>query len=231
MNLNKKRLAALCATFLLSLAAHAGEWIADQNGCKAWNANPGPGETITWSGACQAGQASGKGTQAWFKDGQPNGKYEGEMRGGRSHGKGTYTWPDGSRYEGDWVESKRAGKGTYTWPENTVCGTCSTRYVGEWKDGKRVCGKQDYKHGDSYDGCFDKNENEKGKTKYQLAKYDQTRNCQHLYIGRAVVYDKTAWGGFLTGTVLGFSAQQGVATLKPNHSSGSEEVLCSRIEE
>jgi hypothetical protein len=34
-------------------------WIADQNGCRVWNSNPGSEETVTWSGPCKDGYANG----------------------------------------------------------------------------------------------------------------------------------------------------------------------------
>ena len=55
----------LSALVLCSAATFGGDWTADPaTGCTAWNPNPQPGETITWTGACVDGKASGEGTLA-----------------------------------------------------------------------------------------------------------------------------------------------------------------------
>ena len=105
-------------------------WLTAQNKpCKVWNPNPKPGETLTWSGGCVDGKASGWGRQVWRGS---NGKdvYEGEYRGGKKHGRGVYTWHTGSRYEGEWRANKRTGRGVYTWSDGD-------RYDGEWRANKR----------------------------------------------------------------------------------------------
>ena len=43
---------------------------------------------------------------------------------------GTYTDADGSKYVGEWKDGKRHGQGTYTWADGN-------KNVGEWKDDKR----------------------------------------------------------------------------------------------
>lgn len=145
-----KRTLFVAALALLAGTAQAqtGEWIVDQNGCKAWNPNPQPGETITWSGKCAKGFAEGKGTQKWFKNGQPGEEYTGAMRGGKRHGRGSYILANGDRYEGDWVDGKRHGKGTYTSPDGT-------RYEGGYVDNKRHGkGTYTFANGDRYQGDF-----------------------------------------------------------------------------
>lgn len=140
------------------------------------------------------------------------------------------------------LQGKINGKGSKTWPESTRnCGTnfCRKKYSGEWRNDQPTCGKTDYWNGDSYEGCYENNGSTmKGKTKFQMAensrKHDQTRNCQHIYVGCSVSYstdDLTKASGGLTGVVLGFSAQRGVATLRPSYSYDPVEVLCTSIEE
>ena len=41
-----------------------------------------------------------------------------------------YIWENGSRYVGEWKDGKKHGQGTYIKPEGR-------KYVGEWKDGER----------------------------------------------------------------------------------------------
>ena len=50
---------------------------------------------------------------------------------GQSKKKGLlYIWENGSRYVGEWKDGKKHGQGTYIKPEGR-------KYVGEWKDGER----------------------------------------------------------------------------------------------
>ena len=127
-------------------------WLVTENQpCQVWNPSPEPGETMTWTGACVDGKASGRGRSVWrgsydestYEGGRQAGKthghgtvtwasgsrYEGGWRDGQKHGYGTYTWADGERYEGGWRDGQKHGYGTYTWADGE-------RYEGEWRDGK-----------------------------------------------------------------------------------------------
>lgn len=45
-------------------------WFADETtGCKIWNSNPIPNESISWSGECVNGKAHGNGILIWYEDG------------------------------------------------------------------------------------------------------------------------------------------------------------------
>ena len=103
-------------------------FIAENQPCQLWQQNPEPGETITWSGACVDGKASGEGREVLYSPDGGQSVYEGEWRNGKKHGQGTYTWADGARYEGEWAYGRAHGYGTYT----TVSGK---RYTGEWRNG------------------------------------------------------------------------------------------------
>ena len=62
---------------------------ADKRGCYTWNPNPQSEETVTWSGGCVDGRASGKGKRVWRYRQQGEWKsssQEGEMRAGIEHG-------------------------------------------------------------------------------------------------------------------------------------------------
>ncbi len=67
-----------------------GKWsAAERSGCLVWNIDPQPHETVTWSGACVDGKASGRGVYVWrfLKGGEwAQSRYEGDMDAGRSHG-------------------------------------------------------------------------------------------------------------------------------------------------
>ena len=57
---------------------NTADWIADSNGCKIWNPNPKPNETVTWSGACVGGFGSGAGVLQWFENGRAAEQLQGE---------------------------------------------------------------------------------------------------------------------------------------------------------
>ncbi len=61
------RLIIVTTLSFMSFVAHAGEWIADaKTGCQVWNPAPSPGESISWSGPCSNGKATGTGTLQWY---------------------------------------------------------------------------------------------------------------------------------------------------------------------
>lgn len=151
---------AVTAGFLTAAAAASaqqakGEWIADTTtGCKVWNPNPQPAETVSWDGPCENGIANGTGAVQWFADGKkgsrnngtyvdgrrvsgkggdyfPDGaKYEGDFVDGGWTGKGSFTWPDGRNYIGDFLKGRLHGKGVYSWPDGT-------KYEGDFVEGKK----------------------------------------------------------------------------------------------
>ena len=102
--------------------------IAENQPCQLHNSNPEPGETITWSGDCVDGKASGEGQVVW-RGSYGESVYEGGYRNGKNHGYGTDTSASGARYEGEWRDGKRHGRGTVT-------SASGHRYEGEWRDGK-----------------------------------------------------------------------------------------------
>jgi hypothetical protein len=141
------------AAFVIAAAAPAlaGEWISTDTGCRLWNENPIPGETVTWSGACTAGKVNGRGVEIWTyrrNDEVKTHRYEGHTSGGKRHGKGAMTYASGSRYEGDWVDDRAHGKGVYVL-KNGI------RYQGEFAVGKmRGRGVKSWPSGARYEGEF-----------------------------------------------------------------------------
>lgn len=86
---------------------HPPGWIADgKTGCKIWNPAPQSHETIRWSGGCEGGYASGKGTLQWYESGKPGDRYVGEYQGGKRNGHGVVTESNGTRIEGDWRDDE-----------------------------------------------------------------------------------------------------------------------------
>ncbi|MDD9885401.1 MAG: hypothetical protein OXU62_12880 [Gammaproteobacteria bacterium] len=71
-------------------------WMKASNhgNCYVWNPYPATDETVTWSGQCKAGVASGKGTQTWEYDGGQQ-KFTGTMVNGEAHGRWEIEYEDG----------------------------------------------------------------------------------------------------------------------------------------
>jgi len=174
MKNNKKLFLTLLAFTLLyftDVSAQGSNLITDQvSGCKFYNPNPVPNETIKFAGKCDSNRASGKLT--WFENGEineiaegqwlngkqtGNGSYEFKKSGniyrgnfidGRRSGKGEFKWGNGDFYKGDFLDGKRNGKGEFQWSSGNT-------YVGDFFDNKRTGkGKFLWKDGSSYSGDF-----------------------------------------------------------------------------
>ncbi len=123
-------------------------WVTAHNQpCKLWTDAPEYVDTVTWSGGCADGMASGYGKVVWQGKGSLGEQtYEGDVRGGNYHGRGTYTWSNGNRYVGDFVDGNFTGRGTYTWADGG-------RYDGDYVDGKlHGRGVRTWANGDRYEG-------------------------------------------------------------------------------
>jgi hypothetical protein len=102
-------LSATLAAVLIALPAAAQDrstppdWITATNQpCKIWNPSPQANESVTWSGGCKDGYASGKGVLHWTENGKPDAVFEGEYAKGKRNGAGVLTLPDGRRLAGVW---------------------------------------------------------------------------------------------------------------------------------
>ncbi|HEX3486370.1 MAG TPA: hypothetical protein VHT51_15000 [Micropepsaceae bacterium] len=83
------------------------DWITASNKpCKVWNPEPQADESVTWSGACKDGYATGRGVLRWTENGKPDMVFDGEYANGKRNGHGTIITPDGKRVEGVWVDDK-----------------------------------------------------------------------------------------------------------------------------
>lgn len=207
-------------------------YILDQNGCKHSNPQPVRNETITWSGKCVNGYASGQGTQQWYNDGKETEKYVGDLKRGKRYGKGTYEiYGKGQKYVGDFKDGKSHGKGTTSWAN--PCSDCLVSYTGEYENGYfHGQGKGIYADGDEYDGRWEDGK-KVGDTKFQRIerdrRYERTKDCKHLYVGR--VYEQK--GALFTRwkyVVEGFSESRGLATVR-DEDGRRHEVSCSDIPE
>lgn len=127
------------AGLLLAAAALAGpalpasdndtQWISDKRGCKVANPFPQPDESITWSGACKDGFASGEGVLTFFLRGREHSRYQGTLERGWAEGRGVLKMPDGSTYNGQWANSQENGTGRREWADGSW-------YEGGWKNGR-----------------------------------------------------------------------------------------------
>jgi hypothetical protein len=126
--------------------------IPHSNGCKVWNPAPKPTASVTWTGDCVGGLASGHGVLQWLLNGNPTDRFEGELLRGKEYGVGVMAYIDGRRYEGSFRDSQRSGRGTLTYPNGV-------KYAGDWKadrphgKGTLTAGTDIYS-GAWIDGCF-----------------------------------------------------------------------------
>jgi hypothetical protein len=164
-----------------ALAQGKGAWFADaKTGCKFWENDPEPGETITWSGKCVNGIVEGPGTLEIFIKGKPNQHFEGMMKGGKANGPAfirfldsgdsmnvimkdnvregpaVYNFASGDRFEGTYHNDVKSGHGVYT-------SKAGWRYDGEYRNDKPHGHGTLTKDGKTYtgtwtNGCFEKRE-------------------------------------------------------------------------
>jgi len=88
------------------------DWITTTNQpCKVWNPNPQPNESVTWSGMCKDGYATGQGTLHWTADGKPDADYEGSYANGKRNGHGVLKLPNGRQIEGEWFNDELLPEG------------------------------------------------------------------------------------------------------------------------
>lgn len=131
-----------------------GRWVTDPaSSCALFSRKPQDQETVSWSGACQDGHATGGGSAVWrysedgkekiqiidgqFSDGRLSGKatvaveggrYEGYFVDGKAYGRVTWTADDGQVYEGTIKDNKPHGAGTLVRPNGD-------EYRGDFKEG------------------------------------------------------------------------------------------------
>jgi hypothetical protein len=85
----------------------AAGWITAANQpCKIWNPEPQTNESVTWSGPCKDGLATGKGVVRWTENGKPDAEFDGEYASGKRNGAGVLIMPDGTRTIGEWSDDE-----------------------------------------------------------------------------------------------------------------------------
>jgi len=129
----------------VAAAQAPGRWTADpKTGCKVWNPNPQPRETVSWDGPCKGGIANGPGVAQWLQDGKAGGRTEAEHRNGRPEGRGLSFDREGNRTEGEFVDGVLNGRGIFTMTNgiritgNFVAGKMQGRGVITYPDGGKI---------------------------------------------------------------------------------------------
>jgi len=106
----RSALAANAADAKPDLSGADPHWIEDKTAhCWVGNPNPQSGESVSWSGGCEGGLASGPGTVTWYRNGRMEAHDQGTYKGGVLSGRGKIVTSNGTTYEGDFP-----GKGTLT---------------------------------------------------------------------------------------------------------------------
>jgi len=164
------------ASLLAAGYAHAGgRWETTTSDCEVWIDDPHPEKTVTWSGSCIKGKASGNGTLVWsfsLNGKRIESRYDGRLRDGDMSGEAVYAWGNGNRYEGHFFEGlMEDDEATYSWANgNQYKGAFSkgeengrgvhvwangNRYEGEFRDGL-ISGRgvHVWANGDRYEGEF-----------------------------------------------------------------------------
>jgi len=121
--------ALLCAG--ATYAEILNEWISDpRTGCKIYNPNPQPNESVQYSGSCKTGFADGPGIVIWYLNGAFDQRFEGAFSNGKPSGNGNITFNTGDKYVGQFVDGKRKGLGTHIFANGN-------KHVGFWRDDKQ----------------------------------------------------------------------------------------------
>ncbi len=127
-------------------------WLRDPyTHCTLFDANAKPGDSVGWSGDCEAGFATGQGTATFMHGDQQFESFTGNFaKGAALDGPVTVSWGDGWRYEGNEAGGQFSGPGVLvnsardrfdgTWVagkmngQGTLIRANGERYVGAWAD-------------------------------------------------------------------------------------------------
>lgn len=80
-------------------------------GCRIWDYNHSPKDSIIWKGDCIKGYGDGYGTVTWRRNGKEIGKYIGYLKKGKFNGQGKYLLPNNYALEGVFINGLLQGKG------------------------------------------------------------------------------------------------------------------------
>ena len=102
--------------------------LASHPGCHVWDNHYYADQTVTWTGGCAGGLASGTGNLKWVRDDDET-EHTGMLREGKHHGLWVLRNADGDVYEGPYMDGKKNGQ----WVERFANGNVGE---GPYVDGK-----------------------------------------------------------------------------------------------
>ena len=102
---------------------------ADKRGCHVWDTHLRVNQSVTWSGTCSGGVASGWGTLVWTMDGKRT-EETGALAQGKKQGKWAVRYASGTIMEGPFVDGKHNGRWIIRYANGSV-------HEGEAVDGKK----------------------------------------------------------------------------------------------
>ena len=102
--------------------------LASHPGCHVWDNHYYADQTVTWTGGCTGGLASGTGNLKWVRDDDET-EHTGMLRDGKHHGLWVLRNADGDVYEGPYMGGKKNGH----WVERFANGNVGE---GPYVDGK-----------------------------------------------------------------------------------------------
>ncbi|TDO23782.1 hypothetical protein [Pedobacter duraquae] len=92
-----------------------GAYIKDlNNGCKVWDENYAPEDSISWKGKCKDDFAEGSGILIWYENGKETARYIGLMHKGKPNGRGKYIYLGNGEVEGNYIDGVLQGTGSRT---------------------------------------------------------------------------------------------------------------------
>jgi hypothetical protein len=107
MNLLSRTLLTILLLLCLVIARGQTAWTADpKTGCKAYNPDPQPTDSISWTGGCRNGLLDGEGTLIWFDNGKEQVRITAPFREGKAEGNGKYVLPNGQGNAGYFIEGQ-----------------------------------------------------------------------------------------------------------------------------
>ncbi len=147
-------------------AGQSGYALDTKTGCKVWDIDPRPNDSVTWSGGCEGGFATGFGVQIWYENGIFIERDEGTLIKGKQDGKITTSNGDGNELFTYWKNGVLTGKATYKNANGDVI-------YGDFVDGHfNGLGVETYANGDKYVGPFT-DDNANGKWTETLSNGDE----------------------------------------------------------
>ena len=176
-------------------------WIKTATGCKVLDVYAQSDKSVTWTGGCDYGFASGEGTLTWQFSPNSMSRYEGNMKAGAPSGKGTYYFWNGVVEEGTYELGGLNGPGKSFLMEE---GRKKYLYEGEFRNGLR--------HGEGFEVWFHPNGDTANYYQGKFADNAKTGSARQIeYNGssRAMIIEGSCKDGAFFGDVRIWFFRQG----------------------